>query len=543
VHPPPASNANVSPGPEPERVSRPVAAPPVAGNVVWRLLGTAVRVAIAFVSVPLYMRFIGASQWGLLVLFQAAAAPMALLDLGVGPALIKRVAEARGRGDDVAVARSVRAALSFSLVVIAVGACAILLLSGWFARTVFAIPEADVSTALRGFRFVALSWVTGVPLAFSSNLLVAHQRYDEVLRASTLALVVSTVSGLAAAAATRDAAYVVLAQATGAILAASFAWWRAARLIPRSGLALRWDGPELRRLLGFGGWYTVANTGVLLASWSDRYILGAWFAPRTVGFYSLAQQLQQLIGTTFTEAGDVLFPAVSLRHGMGEVSAARRLALLAGWLLTSVFGPVAITVGVLGGDFLQLWISPAAAQEAGGVLRLLCATSIVALAAVAPVFFALGTGRSYWQAPFSLTSGILSLVVSIALVPSMGIKGVGVGLFAGAALRWLLFVPLWRSLFRSGVSVRDFFLHVCAPPLLSLLLLGALAYLHDSVPHVPGWLVLFAEGAAVLAVAGAAQIGIGELLPGGGERRRDVVGSFRPVVVRAYSLLRGGASR
>jgi hypothetical protein len=47
----------------------------------------------------------------------------------------------------------------------------------------------------------------------------------------------------------------------------------------------------------------------------------------------------------------------------------------------------------------------------------------------------------------------------------------------------------------------------------------------------------------VLGVAAAVQIVIGELLPGGRERRRDVVASFRPVAARAYALLRGGAPR
>jgi O-antigen/teichoic acid export membrane protein len=540
VHPPSASHAASPPQAD---ATPPRAAPPLAGNVVRRLLGTTIRIGIAFVSVPLYMRFIGASQWGLLMLFQAAAAPMALLDLGVGPALVKRVAEARGRVDEDAAVRTIRSALLFSTISLALGACLILLLSGWFARSVFAIPAADVETAVRGFRFVALSWAAGVPLAFATNVLVAHQRYDEVLRASTIALVTTTAAGLAAAAGTRNAASVMLAQAVASAAAAAFAAWRAARLLPRRALSPAWDKAESRRLLGFGGWYTVANTGVILATWSDRYVLGTFLLPRAVGFYALAQQMQQLIGSLFSEAGDVLFPAVSMRHGMGEISFARRLALLAGWLLTTAFGPVAITVAVLGGDFLRLWISPVAGQEAAGVLRLLCAATIVALAAVAPVFFALGTGHSRWQAPFSLTAGVSALVVSIALVPTLGLKGVGIGLLAGASVRWALFVPLWRSLFRVDVRARDFFLHVCAPPLVSLALLAAFAHAHDAFPHASGWVVFFLEVIVLFSVAAVLQIAAGEVLPGGPRRRRDVVDSFKPVAVRAWRLFRSRNER
>lgn len=499
---------------------------------------TAFRLTVGFVSVPVYIHFVGMSQWGLLMLFQAAAAPVALLDLGTGAAVVKRVAEALGRDDTDAAGRSVRAALVFHAVVLAVGAALLLVASGWFARSVFAIPDADLPVALRGFRFVALSWAAGAALSLFSNVLIAHQRYDEVVRASTFAIVATTGAGLASAAATRDAGWILLAQAVGTTIAALFAFHRAAVVLPGIRQRPRWDAVETRRLLGFGVWQVTASVGVLLANWADRWILGGYFAPRVVGFYSLAHTLQQQAYSIFIEASDVLFPAVSHRHGMGQLSAARRLALLAGWLLTTAFGPAAISLGLVGGDFLRLWISPEAAHEATPVLRLLCAAGIAALPAVAPVTFAMGIGRSHWQAPFSWMAAVAAVGTSLALVPTLGLAGVGIGLLAGAIARWALLVVLWRSVFREDVSGRDFALCVWAPPVVSLALLAALVPLHDSVQHTPGWIALFGEATLVFSGVALLQVGLGEVLPGGRARRRNVVESFRPVAVRALDLLR-----
>ena len=110
-------------------------------------------------------------------------------------------------------------------------------------------------------------------------------------------------------------------------------------------------------------------------------------------------------------------------------------------------------------------------------------------------------------------------------------------------MRWVLFVPLWHSLFRPDVRAREFFLHVCAPPLVSLVLLGTLASGHDAIAHAPGWIPFMLEGFAVLAVVSAVQLAVGEALPGGRERRRDVARSFRPVAIRAWELLRGREPR
>lgn len=506
--------------------------------MVWRGAGTFLRIALALVSVPLYIHFIGVSQWGLLMLFQAAAAPMALLDLGVGPAAIKRVSEALGRGEQAAASRTAQTALLFTTCVLACGSALLLLLGGWFARSVFAIPEVDLGMAVVGFRFVALSWAASAALTFFSNLLVAHQRYDEVLRTSTVSIVAATGGGLAAAALTRDATWVLLAQAIGTSAAAAFAYARASAVLPGLRRRPSLDVAELRGLLSFGAWQTMANVGVLLANWSDRYILGAYFAPRAVGFYSLAQLLQQQLHAVFSEGSDVLFPAISHRQGMGDVAAARRLSLLAGWALTTAFGAAAVSLGVLGGDFLWLWVSPEAASEATPVLRLLCATGVAGLAAVAPVTYAMGTGRSYWQAPFSAVVGVASVITGIALVPTMGLRGVGIGLLAGAVARWGLLALLWRALFREDVTWRDFAVQVWAPPLASLVLLTGLLHLHDAVPHVPGWPGLLAETAIIVPTIALLQIGLGELTPGGRSRRRDVVASFRPVLERGLALLR-----
>jgi O-antigen/teichoic acid export membrane protein len=515
----------------------------MAGNVIRRLLGTGLRLVVAFVSVPVYVHLIGMSQWGLLALFQAAAAPLALLDLGTSPALVKRVSEALGRNDEDGALRSVRAALLFNAGLLVAGSSVLLFLAPWFARSYFAIPEADVSVAMRGFRVVAFSWASGIVLGFFSTALVARQRYDEVLRASTLAMATSTGAGLAAAAATRDASWVLLGQSIGTVVAAAFAWHRVRRVFPRFPGGLRWEGAELRRLLAFGSWQTTANVGVLLATWSDRYVLGAFFAPRVVGFYSLAQSLYQQLYSVFFDAGDVLFPAVSHRQGMGELSSARRLALLAGWALTSAFGPAAVTLAVLGGDFVHVWISPEAADASRLVLRLLCAGAIASMAGVAPILFAMGTGRPQLPAPFTVVVGLVSAGISLVLVPRIGLAGIGIAFLAANAVRWGFLLVLGHALFREDVSPREFFLHVFAPPLVSLGSLASLVALHDASTHTPGWGRFALEVVAVFLAAAALQVVAGEALPGGAARRRDVVGSFRPIVATFLARVRGSAPR
>jgi O-antigen/teichoic acid export membrane protein len=278
----------------------------------------------------------------------------------------------------------------------------------------------------------------------------------------------------------------------------------------------------------------VGILGGILSGWSDRYILGAFFVPAAVGFYAVVHSLYTHLYGAFIEMGEVLFPAVSHREGQGDLAGARRLALLVGWTVSTCFGPCAVVLATVGGDFLHLWISPEAAREATATLRILCAAGIVGIAAIAPFYYLLGIGRTRWHAISATLVGLTTVGVSLVLVPSRGLPGVGYGLLAGVCVRWILMALIWRHHFSSEFRLSAFAAHVWAPPIVSVATLVVLTRAHDVLGVARGWSWLAIEIVAALAIAAIVQLAAGELVPGGSRRRRDVVSSFRPLIAGLF---------
>ena len=279
-------------------------------------------------------------------------------------------------------------------------------------------------------------------------------------------------------------------------------------------------------------WQVVVTGGVLLTSWSDRYILGIFFVPAVVGAYAIASLLATQLHNAFAEVGTVLFPAVSDLEGRGELRSARRLALLVGWTLTSSFGVFAAVLAVIGGDFLQLWIARDVGTAAQFTLRLLCVAAIADLATIAPFTYVVGIGRPRVEALATVGGSIAVLSIGIILAPRLGLAGVGYGLIAGTLVRWTFVAFIWRTYFAVDQPLRAFAAHAWAPPLVSIGITGALSALHDRIPHSVTWPALMIEALAALAIAALVQFVVGEILPGGAQRRRDVVASFKPILVR-----------
>jgi O-antigen/teichoic acid export membrane protein len=503
----------------------------MAGNAVWRLAATIVRVGVGLVAVSALTRLLGIGQWGLLALFQAAVAPLALLD-GLGRATVKYASESLGRGDSEGAARVVRTAAVLNAVLGAAGTAALLLCAPWLASSLFAIPPEEAARATVGFRIMGGAWFVGVMTTPFSAVLAAHQRYDVAAKLGTVAVVLSTGLGVAAAALTRDVVLVIVAQTTGAAAMLALYVWAASRLLPGVAAAPRLDRPTLRRTVAFWRGEVVGVAGGLLTGWADRYILGAFFGPAIVGFYALANLLSTQLYAAFLEMGEVLFPAVSHLEGRGELPAARRLALLVGWTLTMGFGASAAVLGTVGGDFLHLWVSPDAARAATPTLRVLCVAAILALTSVAPLFYVLGIGKTRWDAAGSVVLGLTVVGVGLVLIPAHGLLGVGYGLVAGALVRCGLALLIWRVHFRPQFGLGAFAVHAWAPAVVSILAMLGLGRVHDALGRAPTWPWLVAESFATLAIAVAVQVAAAEVLPGGRQRRLDVVNSFRPIVAR-----------
>src|SRR5260370_1910324 len=143
-------------------------------HAAWRFASTIALALVGLVTVPVFARLLGMEQWGLLALFQAALAPMALLELGVATATVKYVAEAIGRGHPEEATQTVQTTLIFNFVVGSCGCVGLVLAARLLASRIFAIPPDQQELATTGFRLIGLNWFAGLVNVTYSGVLSPH---------------------------------------------------------------------------------------------------------------------------------------------------------------------------------------------------------------------------------------------------------------------------------------------------------------------------------------------------------------------------------
>ena len=516
--------------------------PSLVQNAAWRFASTLALSAVSLVSVPVFARILGLEQWGLLALFQAATAPLVLLDLGTRTAMVKYVAEALGRGDRAEGTRTFQTTLIFNLATGALGALALVLAARWLASSVFAIAPGQQDRATAGFRLMGLNWFATALGTTLSGVLTAHGLYGRASRLRTLAGVGNGSAGILAVLAGSGLLGVVLAQTAMNLVMAGLWFAAASQTLPGIRAIPRWDAGVFRRCLSFGSWQATAAAGGLLAGWSDRYILGASLSAAAVGVYAIALSITGAAYGAFHDMGEVLFPAMSQSHGAGNLAEARRISIHAGWALSTAFAVVSAVIAVVGVDFISLWISPEAARMGGPVLRLLCTAGTLGVAVTGPVFLCLGFGKTRLLALSSLLSGVTVLGLGVVLVRSLGLTGAGWAIIGGALAQWAVLLEMTRTVYAPDVHLGEFALHIWTPSCAGVAILWALVKAHDALARPPSWPLLALETLLFTAVAAALQLAANEALPGGSQRRKLLRALLVPLGIKLGPGRRDGLS-
>ncbi len=399
----------------------------LARNAFLNLVGQAVPLLAAVISIPLLIRGLGVATFGILTLAWAAIGYFTLFDFGLGRALTHAVATRLGReSDDLA------AVTWTALVVMAVlGAVGGLVLAGsarWLAFSVLQIPQDLRRDTQSAFELLAVSIPAMVMTAGLRGIIEAHQDFG---LATALRLPLALFTFLAPLAVLPFSHR--LPAVVGALVAGRLITWAAHLVIClkrygflRSGLFFR--SGLVASLARFGGWMTVSNVISPLMVSMDRFLIGAVLPIAAVAQYVTPYEVVSKILLVPQAVLGVLFPAFAAAfvHDRRRAAILLERGMRSTVLLTA---PWLLVLTTFAHEILNIWIGPDFARASTLVMQLLAIGTFVNGAVGQPAFTLVqGAGRP------DLTA-ILHVVELPLYAAAMWFLARGFGL-PGVALAW-----------------------------------------------------------------------------------------------------------
>lgn len=436
--------------------------------------------------VPLFVRYIGAKEYGAWLATGGVLMQLTALDFGLLGVVVQQVAAADGAKDVHRLERILGTgfAVVFALSLVMGGLCA--------AAASFAPAAVGVSgeTARRlTWCILILAVASGVQLVgfASTGVLRGLQRtfYPGLMLvlAESLAIAVTTVLvvrgwglfGIAIGLAVRG---LWAAATTGTICA-----WTCYRSL---SMRPRWDRKTLSALSRLSGYQFAAQLAGTLKTSMDPFIVGTMLGPETAGAYALTLRAHDTVRMFATSLTGSIGPALSHLFGEGQAARFRQVLLLV-FRMMVVIGMIGYGgVFALNHSFVRVWAGEA--WFAGQAPNVLAAVWGLVFLLTIPAFDGLySRGEFVTLSRVAWFESIVRLPLIIGLLWAVGLWGAPA---AGLATQCLAFgVPITIAALRradfTNAEIRKGVRPALAPALALFILAVSFPFLFN---HAESWL-------------------------------------------------------
>ncbi len=405
----------------------------LARNAFLNFLGQAMPLVVGILSIPLIVRGLGADRFGLLSLTWVVVVYFTAVDLGMGRAATKYIAEALGKGNDRQISELLSTAVVIQGIFGSVGALVLYALTPLLVTRVLNISPELSREAQTTFYVLTLV----IPIVLISNsfsgALEAAQRFDLVnavrIPASTTTFVMPLV-GLIWDLHLPGIVALILASRLVVLLVLMILDFR---VFPEFK-AFSVSRNLFAKLLRYGGWLTVTGLIAPLLVYIDRFLIASLISMAAVAYYTVPYEGITRLWIIPFSLTMTLFPAFSTLGGRGD---RHRIGILFArsikyTLLT--LGPIVVLLAAFARETLQIWLGGDFPLASSTVLQLLAVGVLINSLGHVPYALLQGIGRPDITAKFHLLELPLYMGMAWFSIQHWGIAGAG----AAWALRVLV---------------------------------------------------------------------------------------------------------
>jgi O-antigen/teichoic acid export membrane protein len=443
----------------------------LARNTLLNIAGQVIPLLVAVATMPYTVRGLGPERFGILSIAWLVLGYFALLDLGLGRAATKFIAECLAQREFERLPGLLGTSLGLQVLM---GACAgllLALLAPALAGRIFHVPAALRGEARDIFLILALS----LPVVLATNglraVLEAAQRFDLVnlLRVpASISVYVLPALGVWTGASLPQ---VVLLMLLARLLVSLAHLGCCFLILPGVPLRPRWSSDALTMLFRYGGWVTVSNLANPLLLYMDRFFIGSLLSLSLLGFYTVPFEALTKLWIIPGSLASTLFPAFSALTARNDLSRVTRLYSRSFKYLLLLLGPIVLFVVFFARDILTLWIGAAFARQTTTVLQILACGVFVNCFAHIPFGLLQSCGRPDLAAKVLLCELPLYLPLAWFLVQHWGIPGAAAGWTARVAVEALIFSLAVNKVF--ALDPHGFAEHGVLKSVLGIAALGA----------------------------------------------------------------------
>lgn len=430
-------------------------------NALFNAGSSMLPLVLSFIFWPYIVSKLGDSSYGVFALVGTVIGYFALLDLGLGSAVVKYVAEYAGQKDIERTKEVVGAALLIFLLAGLVGFMLILAIARVLATRLMNIPPELIDAAYHSFCAASLGFFFTMQLTLLTAIINGLNRYD--ISSVTMAIMgaITTIGAAVLLHMGFGLVAVVWLNVIIPLLTGLFYLILIRRLLPGISLRIMYKTEPLKHILRFGMYTTLGRITNVISSQVNLLIIGAILGVTAVTYYAVPFTILSRMTQLLVRIGMVVFPAISELQGQQQHDTIRDLYLTSSRIILSLAVAFTVPLLIFGVRFLHLWMGPVFAERGGAVMLIITVGVFLSQCTNVPTFVVEGMGRPKISGLASIATALIFMALMIPGAICGGIVGVAAAdtlsagitapFFIGYVNRQVLGLPLRRLLKESYI--------------------------------------------------------------------------------------------
>ncbi|MFZ0798440.1 MAG: flippase [Terriglobales bacterium] len=464
----------------------------------WSALAINVIVGI-FIS-PFILHRLGDAAFGVWVVIFSVTGYYGLFDLGIRSSIIRYVSKYTATGDREKLAQFINTAL-FTYTCIGMVSMVLTALLSSSVEHLFKVPPEMHSQARLLLLMVGASVSLSFPLGVIGGMLEGLQRFyilnwtsigATLVRAALIVHFLHHGYGLLTVALLTVSLPIISSILRGIVVF---------RLCPVP-LGMKYvDRASFRHMANYGGTTFLVLVAARLRFRTDALVLGTMMSAVAVTWFSIGARIVDYAQEFVSSLAQVFVPMSSHSEATGDLDRVRKIYIAGNRVCAFLIFPITAILILFGKHIIRIWMGARYVPNSYPVLVVIVIPYAFMLAQAASTRVLFGLGRHQVLAGVTVIEGIANLILSIALVPPLGIVGDALGTAIPLSFTCLVFLP--RHLKKQiGVPVGTFVREAYTLPILLTLPLVAVLWFANRVFYPRNLIQLTIETLVVSSIYG-----------------------------------------
>jgi len=234
------------------------------------------------------------------------------------------------------------------------------------------------------------------------------------------------------------------------------------------------DRDSFRHMANYGGTTFLLMIAGRLRFRTDELVLGTMMSTVAVTWFNIGARIVDYAQESVASLAQIFVPMSSRSEATGNLDRVRKIYIAGNRACAFLIFPITAVLIVLGKHIIRVWVGARYVPHSYPVLVIMIIPFALMLSQAATGRILFGLGKHQTLAAITMIEGTANLVLSIALVPPLGIVGDALGTAIPLSFTCLAFLPRHMKK-QIGVPIGTFVRQAYTlPTLLTLPLVGVL---------------------------------------------------------------------